>query len=87
MPITPDSARHPVVHLKFDSSLLAEAYYDENVRILDVRYQDGKAYRHYEVDVSTWAALITAESPGRHFLDHIRERHSRSKIPDGHRGK
>lgn len=83
----PDSARHPVVRLRLDSSLIAEALYDENVRTLDVHYQDGKAYRHYEVDVSTWAALITAASPGRYFLDFIRERHTRSRIPDAKPGK
>ena len=67
--------------MKLKSSLLAEATYDESVRVLDVIYIEDKGYRFYEVPASEWETFAASDSPGRYFLDTIRKKYRRVRLP------
>lgn len=54
-----------------DSEAMQEVEYDEAKRILRIRFADGW-WRYFEVPPETYQQLITAESHGRYFHEHVR---------------
>jgi hypothetical protein len=55
-----------------ESSNLAEIGYDENDRILEVKFKKGVIYRYYEVPSTTYAEIVEAESVGRVFQELVK---------------
>ena len=78
---TTEESVYGIRRAKLKSSLLAECCYDGSLSVLDVTYVDGKSYRFYDVPESVWLKLEKNGSHGRYFLDEIRERFKRSRIP------
>ncbi|GAB16798.1 hypothetical protein GOEFS_014_00400 [Gordonia effusa NBRC 100432] len=66
--------RNPV-----SSSSLASVGYDETTRTLEVEFNSGSAYQYFDVPMSTYTELTTADSIGRYFVEHVRDayRHRR----------
>lgn len=57
-----------------ESGLFAAAAYREGARQLYLQFRDGKIYRYFECPVSVCREFLTAESKGRYFSQHIRNR-------------
>ena len=57
-----------------ESGLFAAAAYREGARQLYLQFRDGKIYRYFECPDSVCQEFLTAESKGRYFSQHIRNR-------------
>jgi hypothetical protein len=61
--------------LLLESRMLAAAAYDERKQILHLRFRKtGDVYRYFEFPATDYQAFLNAESRGRFFLAHIRDR-------------
>jgi hypothetical protein len=58
----------------FESKLLASSAYDDSKHILYLRFRSGEVYRYFEFPEGQYRELLDAESRGRYFLSHIRNR-------------
>lgn len=58
-----------------ESEAIAEIEYDPNRRVLSVHFVDGKWYTYFEVAKPAYEAFISADSHGRFFQEHIRDRY------------
>jgi len=50
-----------------ESTMLASCEYDPDTKELMVEFKGGNKYYYVEVEPTTYADLITANSPGRYF--------------------
>ena len=57
-----------------ESKMLASVAYDAENRILYLRFRSGHVYRYFEFPGDQYLAFLNAESRGRYFLSHIRDR-------------
>lgn len=55
-----------------ESSLIHSIAYDEETRILDIRFHGTGTYRYYEVEPEVVEELLDAGSKGQYFNDYIR---------------
>ena len=61
--------------LPLQSRMLSAAAYDEKNQILYLRFRKtGDVYRYFEFPATNYQAFLDAESRGRFFLAHIRDR-------------
>lgn len=56
----------------FSSTSIAAAAYDPATCTLDIRFHTGRHYRYFFVPVQTYRDLLSADSKGRYFNQHIR---------------
>ena len=63
-----------------DSTLIHSIDYDEEQRLLVIRFQDDGAYQYYDVDPAVVEELLDAESKGRYFNDFIRDAYQYRKM-------
>ena len=64
-----------------ESKLLAAAAYVAPRRILYLRFQTGEIYRYFTFPADLYLELLEAESKGRYFLSHIRNRFPYQTLP------
>jgi hypothetical protein len=57
-----------------ESRLFTAAAYRDDVWQLYLRFRDGDIYRYFECPVSVYRQFLQAESKGRYFSHHIRNR-------------
>ena len=57
-----------------ESKLLASSAYDAGKHTLYLRFRNGEVYRYFEFSQEQYQDFIDAESRGRYFLNHIRNR-------------
>jgi hypothetical protein len=57
-----------------DSTAMTDIAYDPATATLRIRFADGDWYRYSGVPAALHAAMIAADSHGRFFHDHIRDR-------------
>lgn len=57
-----------------ESKLLAAAAYSVPRRILCLRFQSGEIYRYFTFPAEQYQEFLDADSRGRYFLSHIRNR-------------
>ena len=57
-----------------ESSNLAAVGYDARRRLLEIEFRSGGIYRYFEVPAEVHGQLLAAESKGRFFAKHIRDR-------------
>jgi hypothetical protein len=55
-----------------ESSQISEVGYEEDTRILAIRFKTGAEYRYHNVDSDTHKHLLAAESVGRYFSSIIK---------------
>ena len=61
--------------LPIESKMFTSVSYDADKQILYLRFRKtGDVYRYFEFPVTEYSAFIDAESRGRFFLAHIRDR-------------
>ena len=65
-----------------DSSLLEAVAYQEQMALLELAFRSGAVYRYIAVPASTYYELLGAESKGKYFNSHIRNRFVHAKMPD-----
>jgi hypothetical protein len=57
-----------------DSSLIRSVGYDLTASVLEVELQEsGRVYRYFDVPYSVVEELMTAESKGGYFNEHVRD--------------
>ncbi len=59
--------------ITLDSRTVASAGYDEPSATMEVEFVEGRVYRYFVVPRSVFDALLTADSVGRFFQEHIRD--------------
>jgi len=61
--------------LALESKMLSAVAYDDSQQILYLRFRDtGQVYRYFELPTAVHQAFLSAESRGRFFRYHIRDR-------------
>ena len=61
--------------LPLESKMFTSVWYDADKQILYLRFRKtGDVYRYFEFPVTEYSAFLDAESRGRFFLAHIRDR-------------
>jgi KTSC domain len=60
--------------LPVESKMFTSVAYDGEKQILYLRFQSGDVYRYFEFPAEEYLAFLDAESRGRFFLAHIRDR-------------
>ena len=71
----PKIARRPVV-----SSMMLSAGYDDDHAVLEIEFVTGTVYRYHAVPRSAWTGLMEAESKGRYFDSHIRDKYPMKRV-------
>ena len=59
--------------ITLESRTVAAAGYDDPSATMEVELVEGRAYRYFVVPRSVFDALLTADSVGRFFQEHIRD--------------
>jgi hypothetical protein len=62
--------------VQIESEAIDEIAYDEERSIMFVRFAHGGSYRYFDVPKRVYEDFLAAESHGRFFHDHIRDRYS-----------
>ena len=57
-----------------ESKMFLAAAYDAESHILYLRFRSGDVYRYFDFPGDEYREFLAAESHGRYFLDHIRDR-------------
>jgi len=70
VPYAPPAAMNRIT---LDSRTVASAGYDEPSATMEVEFVEGRVYRYFVVPRSVFDALLTADSVGRFFQEHIRD--------------
>lgn len=60
--------------LTVESKMFTSVAYDAEKQILYLRFQSGDVYRYFQFCANDYQAFLSAESRGRFFLAHIRDR-------------
>ncbi|WP_169582510.1 MULTISPECIES: KTSC domain-containing protein [Microbacterium] len=63
-----------------ESGAIASAGYDADVAVLELEFTSGEVYRFYAVPPSIHRGLIGADSAGRFFREHIRDRYPNDHV-------
>jgi hypothetical protein len=72
-----------IERIPVESSNLKSVGYDEKTRVLEIEFHHGGIYRYYDVPADTHSALMKAESKGKYFQSHIRNKFRFEKIGSG----
>lgn len=59
-----------------ESEAIEEIAYDRDQSTMRVRFTHGDWYRYFEVPEKVFREFVAAESHGRFFHDHIRDRYA-----------
>jgi hypothetical protein len=60
--------------LPIESKMFTSVAYDTDKQVLYLRFQSGDVYRYFAFPAGEYQAFLDAESRGRFFLAHIRDR-------------
>ncbi len=63
-----------------ESSLIHSIAYDEETRVLDIRFHETGSYRYYEVEPEVVEEFLDAESKGHYFNEYIRDAYLFTKL-------
>src|ERR671912_380246 len=70
---------------RLESSLFTAAAYRPEARQLYRRFRDGNIYRYFDYTAEMYESFLTAESKGRYFSSHIRNRFRYEQVRYVHR--
>lgn len=62
------------------SSNLKAIGYDKDTRVLIVEFLTGGVYEYSNVEESVYVNFLTAPSPGRYFLQEVKNKYEHKKI-------
>ena len=66
-----------------ESEAMLGVGYDDRRRVLEIEFADRDVYDYFDVPPSVHRGLIRAESHGRYFAEHIRDRYAYERIAAG----
>ena len=66
-----------------ESEAMLGVGYDDQRRVLEIEFADRDVYDYFDVPPSVHRGLIRAESHGRYFAEHIRDRYAYERIAAG----
>jgi KTSC domain len=73
-----------MARVELQSTSLTAATYQEHGAVLELEFRSGAIYRYIGVPEPVYQGLLSAESKGRYFNQHIRNRFPYTKIdPSG----
>jgi hypothetical protein len=75
-----------MARVDLQSTTLHAARYQDQCACLEMEFQNGAIYRYSAVPAQTYVELLRAESKGRYFNQHIRNRFVHTKIDPARRG-
>lgn len=64
------------------SSTIAHVGYDDETKVLTVRFRSGGVYVYADVSTEAHQALMSAESVGKHFQANIRDKYVTRKLDE-----
>ena len=73
-----------MTRVELQSSSLNAATYQEQSALLELEFRSGAVYRYMGVPAQLYLELLQAESKGRYFNQHIRNRFAFDKIDLAH---
>jgi hypothetical protein len=62
------------------SSTITSAGYDPALSVLEVEFVSGDVYQCFAVPERHFLALLSADSPGRYFNSHLRDRFPSTRV-------
>ncbi len=62
------------------SNLIDSIGYDRATAVLEVEFTSGECYRYFLVPPSVHAGLVAADSAGRYFGSHVRDRYRFERV-------
>ena len=65
-----------------ESSSLRSIGYDRATATLEVEFSSGGVYRYADVPPELWSAFRHADSKGRFFQDHVRDRFTTARVSE-----
>ncbi|HUT14507.1 MAG TPA: KTSC domain-containing protein [Thermoguttaceae bacterium] len=68
------SREHAIERTPVRSSALRSVGYDQEQRVLEIEFTSGAVYQYFDVPAEVYRGLMAAESHGRHFHQHIRNK-------------
>jgi hypothetical protein len=68
------SREHAIERTPVRSSALRSVGYDQEQRILEIEFTGGAVYRYFDVPPEVYRGLMAAESHGRYFHQHVRDK-------------
>jgi hypothetical protein len=66
-----------------ESEAMLGVAYDERRRVLEIEFVDHDVYAYLDVPPRVHRGLMQAESRGRYFAEHIRDRYAYERIAAG----
>jgi hypothetical protein len=63
-----------------DSSSLRSVGYDAATLTLEVEFRNGSVYRYANVPTELWASFRRADSMGKFFQEHVRDRFETMRV-------
>ena len=73
------SLEHAIERTPVRSSALRSVGYDPKQRVLEIEFIQGAVYRYFDVSAEVYRGLMAAESHGRYFNQHVRNKSYRYK--------
>ena len=70
--------------LPLESKMFTSFAHDEEKSVLYLRFRSGDVYRYFEFSDDACQTFLNAESKGRHFLSHIRDRFRYERVAKLH---
>ncbi len=68
------SREHAIERTPVRSSALRSVGYDEEQQTLEIEFTNGAVYRYFDVPPEVHRGLMAAESHGRYFHQHVRDK-------------
>ena len=69
-----------MARIDLNSTSLNAATYQDQSALLELEFRSGMIYHYFGVPAQTYQELLMAESQGRYFNQHIRNRFTYAKI-------
>ena len=73
----PASREHAIERTPVRSSALRSVGYDREQQTLEIEFTNGAAYQYFGVPAEVYRELMAAESHGRYFHQHVRDKNYR----------
>lgn len=74
------SREHAIERTPVRSSALRSVGYDQERRGLEIEFTSGAVYQYFDVPAEVYRGLMAAESHGRYFHQHVRDKSYRYQM-------
>ena len=65
-----------------ESEAMLGVGYDDRRRVLEIEFADHGVYDYFDVPPRVHRGLVQAESHGRYFAEHVRDRYAYERVAD-----